>query len=135
VNETVPSPAIPSLNSSLVEAGFREPKEDSSLLNTVLESLIHFIKDNDQALKLPMFIGRKFIDRGESSRHSTSKIKVASQGRDFAWSRGLGVEVSPIKTRSNQKLQSQNTVPINDFNPTPSESGPLRAVKPLFREK
>jgi hypothetical protein len=135
VNETVPSPAIPSLNSSLVEVGFREPEEDSSSLNTVLESLIPFIKDNDQALKLPMFIGRKCIDRGESSGQSTSKIKVASQGRDFAWSRGLGVEVSPIKTRSNQKLQSQNTVLINDSNPSSSESGPLRAVKALDREK
>jgi hypothetical protein len=87
-----------------VEAGFREPEEETSSLNTVLESLIPFIKDNDQALKLPTYMGRKCIDRGESSGKNTSKNKLASQGRDFAWSRGLGVEISPIKTRSNQKI-------------------------------
>jgi hypothetical protein len=51
----------------MVEPGFKEPEEELSSLNTILESLIPFIKDNDQALKLPTFIERKRIDRGESS--------------------------------------------------------------------
>jgi len=77
-NETLPSPTLPAINISMVEAGFRELEEKTSSLNTVLESLIPFIKDNDQALKLPTFIGRKRIERGESSGQNTSKIKSTS---------------------------------------------------------
>jgi hypothetical protein len=54
-------------------------------------------------------------------------------GKDFAWSRGLGLEYSPIKTRSAHKksfVESQASIPV-----TSMDCGALRACKALVREK
>jgi hypothetical protein len=104
-------------------------------LNTVLESLIPFIKDNKEAIKLPTFLGRKCLDPVESSEATSSKIKPAREGKDFAWSRGLGVEISPIKMRSCRKKLSHNSVKISESAPSSSDIGPLRALKALARAK
>jgi hypothetical protein len=53
--------------------------------------------------------------------------------KDFVWSRGLGFETSPIKTRSARKKQNKETmsiVPINFI-----DCGALRACKALARAK
>jgi len=50
---TLHFPTLPALNAPLVEASFKEPEEESCSLHSILDSLVPFIKDNDQALKLP----------------------------------------------------------------------------------
>jgi hypothetical protein len=60
------NPPLLVLNESLLEPGFRELEEDETSLNTVLESLISFIRDNKEAIKLPTFLGRKCLNPVES---------------------------------------------------------------------
>ena len=57
-----------------------------------------------------------------------------SQGNAMAWSRGIGVELSPLKTRSPRKKSRQCSVPVT--NPaTTSDSGLLRGMKALAKAK
>jgi hypothetical protein len=129
------SPTIPVVVESRVEPGYRESEENAHSLNLVLESMIPFLKDNDDAIKLPTFVGRNCIDLAESSEAASSKTKLERQGREFAWSRGIGTEISPIKTRSCRKLLTQNSVKITETTPSSSDTGPLRALKALARSK
>lgn len=79
-----PSPSLQVLIELGVETGYRDTEEDEHSLNTVLESMILFIKDNDKAIKIPTFVGRKCIDLAESSEVDRSKNKMGRQGREFA---------------------------------------------------
>jgi hypothetical protein len=55
-------------------------------------------------------------------------------GKEYAWSRGLGVETSPIKTRSSRKKSTLATVdPSGQISST--DGGALRALKALARKK
>jgi len=129
------SPSLPVFVESGVELRYRESKEDDHSLNLVMESMIPFIKDNDDAITLPTFVGRKCIDTAESSEAAISKLKIERQGREFAWSRGIGTEISPIKTRSCQNLLTQNSVKIIETTPSTSDIGPLRELKALVSAK
>jgi hypothetical protein len=57
------------------------------------------------------------------------------EGKDFAWSRGIGLELSPIKTRSCRKKLSQAVVKTTKIDSYSNDNGPLRAMKALAREK
>jgi hypothetical protein len=71
---------------------------DSSI-NIVLDSLLPHLQGTE-AIKLPTFWGNSLLSTSDSAETSSSKHLSGVKGKDFAWSRGLGVEVSPIKTRS-----------------------------------
>jgi hypothetical protein len=129
------SPTLLDGSASPLEAGEREPEETESTIHSIPDSLIPCKKISDQAIILPTYIGRSCIDRGESSGITNSKNKQTSQGREYTWSRGLGAEISPIKTRSARKNLIQSTVKISESTPSSSDTGPLRAVKALVREK
>jgi hypothetical protein len=57
------------------------------------------------------------------------------QGKRPAWSRGLGYEISPIKTRSaHKKLGNQPSTSVGTLS-TNLELGVLRGMKSLARKK
>jgi hypothetical protein len=56
-------------------------------------------------------------------------------GKDYAWSRGLGYEFSPIKTRSARKKVGTNTTFSAQQLSFNSEHGALRGMKSLARAK
>jgi hypothetical protein len=89
---------------------------------------------------LPIW-GRGYLSRGILEATS-SKVSSGREGKSFAWSRGIGVEISPIKTRSCRKKLSQpvkrlqRLLPIiSETNPSTNDIGPLRAMKALARSK
>jgi len=57
------------------------------------------------------------------------------KGKDYAWSCGLGVEISPIKTRSSCKKAKGGIVSSEGKDITTADSGALRELKALARVK
>jgi hypothetical protein len=114
----------------------RESEENDSSLSVVLDSLLPFIRDNKSIVPLPVYLG-KFVydDPIGGGKANTSGTRVEGTGKEFAWSRGLGIEHSPIKTRSSRKKLAGVTNQTCDIDPSATDCGALRAMKALAREK
>ena len=135
LSEQARIPPLALLADPLMEPSFREPEENESTLNNVLDSLIPFLKDNEEAIKLPIFKGKAPLSPSSLAKTSTSNLK-SKKARDFAWSRGLSIELSPLKTRSTRKKLAQSSIPlIETITPSSSETRPLRALKALASAK
>jgi hypothetical protein len=66
---TVPSPSdhtlgspCPPIGVSSSPPGYREPKEDETSLNAVLDSLLPFIRDQNSTVQLPVYLGKSVLD-------------------------------------------------------------------------
>jgi hypothetical protein len=81
-----------------------------------------------------MFRGKEQIrpatERGSSSTFTTDKDSSA-----LAWSRGLGVELSPLQTRSSRKKKEIEISQIASTDLPTQEGKALRALKALARTK
>jgi hypothetical protein len=115
--------------------GYREPEEDDPTVSAVLDSFLPFLRGSKALVPIPTFLGKKPIELGvESGQASTSGISVAKGGKEFAWSWGLGIELSPVKTHSARKKSS--TELKDDYAPIlPSDGKALRDLKALARTK
>jgi hypothetical protein len=89
VSSHTPSPSV--VVEPFLEPDFREPEEDENSFSTILDSLIPFIRDNKEAIKLPIFLGKRALDIAGSSEDTSLKTKSAREGKDIAWSRGIGL--------------------------------------------
>jgi hypothetical protein len=93
--------ASPTPVESVPIPGCRESEEDDTSLSAVLDSLIPYLRDNNPPTKLPTYFGNAIFDpstiTGEISTTTTILVETT---KDYSWSRGLGIEYSPIKTRS-----------------------------------
>jgi hypothetical protein len=118
----------------MVPPGFGQSDEvDSNLLDALTSSTsLTLLPENTPQLSI--YRGKELIrpaaEVGSSTSHNPEKAVKA-----FAWSRGIGTELSPLQTRSSRKqkelLNSVQNVP--DF---PSQEGKaLRALKALARSK
>jgi hypothetical protein len=79
------------------------------------------------------------LEAYHGSLHSVPGVNVTGQrddkGETLAWSWGLGLEVSPIKTRSaHKRLGLASTTGVQNLVPT-LDMGVLRGMKSLTREK
>jgi hypothetical protein len=61
------------------------------------------------------------LGKGEASCSRSSDVKA---GKEYAWSRGLGIEHSPIKTRSARKKSTLDSS-IVLYHTLPPKVGPL----------
>jgi hypothetical protein len=111
--------------------GYREPKEDDTSLSVVLDSLIPFIRDPNSLFKLPVYLGNFVLDSANCDGEAISSCpRAEGAGKEFTWSRGLGIEYSSVKTRSARKKSAVSST--LEFNSRPStDSGALRAMKAL----
>jgi hypothetical protein len=125
-----PSSPVPQNSSSVFEPGFREAEEGDSSLLEVLDSLIPFIKDKSSSIKLPTFMGKAIHNASGDLEASTSKVKSGKEGKEYAWSRGLGIELSPLKTRSTRKKQALFFHKLKLRSLPPPIVGLLEHVKP-----
>jgi hypothetical protein len=66
---------------------------------------------------IPTYQGRSVVRRiGPIGDSSSIEWNGEGSGKEFSWSRGLGFEISPIKTRSaRKKAESVSTTPIFAF--------------------
>jgi hypothetical protein len=84
--------------------GCRESEIDDEALLAAFDSLIPPARENDPHIPIPVFLGKEIVsETPDGERASSSKPNTDGKGKEFAWSRGLGVEISPIKTRSSRK--------------------------------
>jgi hypothetical protein len=116
--------------------GYQESKEGDSSLSAILDSLIPYLRDNSDPNPLLTFFGNKVVDptsfKGDLGEVSLPK---AEPTKAYAWSRGLRIEYSPVKMRISRKNLQSFVTPSSVVDPSTSNSGELRAVKSLAREK
>jgi hypothetical protein len=82
-----------------------------------------------------MYLGNSILNPSDSMGESSNSLpQIASVGKEFAWSRGIGIDYSPIKTRSARK-KANVEVPSTTDSTLSTDSGALRAVKAPARAK
>jgi hypothetical protein len=133
-NHSLGSPCL-QVGVSSSPLGYREPNNDETSVTTFLDSLLPFIHDQNSTVQLHVYLGKYVInpstDDGEAS---SSHYLVEGAGKEFAWSRVLGIEHSLVKTRSAWKKSA--TFSSLENNPRiATDGGALRALKALSREK
>jgi hypothetical protein len=117
--------------------GCREFELGDSDLGIFLESLVPSIKEVQSPINLPTYKGRSVYHRPkpDGGVGSLGTI-VGATGKEFMWSKGLGMETSPIKTRSARKNKEASRLIFEGSNlPVIIELGVLRGLKSLAREK
>jgi len=62
-------------------------------------------------------------------------VAEASSGKNIAWSQGLGLKLSPIKTRSARKKSGTNPSIPTTSSHSSIEQGALRGIESLTRAK
>jgi hypothetical protein len=73
---------------------------------------------------------------GSSTEGASTPQLSSTNQRSFAWSRGLGIELSPLQTRSSRKKKEDlNTLQSTSADISLSEKAPLRALKAKARSK
>jgi len=104
-------------------------------MDFVNDSLITTFRETTSLVPLQTYWGSEpFVDSG-CVKEKEQCSKEECQGKSHAWSRGLGYEISPIKTRSAcKKLGHQPTSSDRSFS-TNLDLGALRGMKSLAREK
>jgi hypothetical protein len=128
------STSLDSEASLQVLPGYREAEEDEAYLSDLLNSSSSrpFIPGNSS--QLPIFRGKELID--PSSKTDTSNTLLTDKDRkDFAWSRGLGTELSPLQTRSSRKKKEISSIQPKVTVIPPMDGKALRALKALARSK
>jgi hypothetical protein len=104
-------------------------------LDSVIDTLIPSLRETTSPIPLQTFWGTKvFVNSGCDIRREPNS-EGEDQGRKLAWSRGLGSEVSPIKTRSARKKQELCLSTIEQPSTTTLDLGALRGMKSLARDK
>ena len=84
---------------------------------------------------IPTFQGRSPIIRESSDLPISSPHVNTSDttGIDYSWSHGLGLENSPIKTRSARRKATTSFTLPNNYSIDSSDLGVLRGIKSLAR--
>jgi len=114
----------------------REPKLDDEALLEFFDSLIPTGRGINTSVSLPLFLGKAVLNEALDGECASSlKNTNISKDEEFVWSRGLGIEVSPIKTRSSRKKRIGGISNSEVKESATMDSGALRALKALARSK
>jgi hypothetical protein len=125
-------PAGPILPTSL---GIRVSEVEKRSVLTAIDSLDPTLKIISNAENIPIFQGKaKFIQDSQPGASSSNSVAVIEE-RDHVRSRGLGIDFSPLKTRSGRKKLAQGLPHFPATSDLPPDNGPLRALKALARSK
>jgi hypothetical protein len=116
--------------------GYQELEEGDSSLSAILDSLIPYLRDNSDPTPLPNFFGNRVMDP-TSFKGDLGEVSLleAQPTKAYAWSHGLRIEYSLVKMRSSGKNLQPFVTPSSVVDPSTSNSGELRVVKALSREK
>jgi hypothetical protein len=127
----------PLLDGDNLLLGCRESELGDSDLGIVLESLVPSIKEVQSPINLPIYRGRSVYHRPEPDGGSgSSGTLVGATGKEYTWSKGLGMETSPIKTRSaRKKKEASRLISEGSHLSVINEFGALRGLKALARAK
>jgi hypothetical protein len=91
-------------------SGYRELEIGDSSLSVVLDSLVPNYRETRSPTPLPIYQGRSVIERkGHVGEASLVEFRGEGSGKEYTWSRGLGIEFSLVKTRSARKKAEADT--------------------------
>jgi len=114
------------------------PQQSSAFtpnLDAVIDALLPSLRDSDNPIPIPIYQGWDLLQILPSFvPECSSSGKGEQKEKSLAWSRGLGFELSPIKTRSVHKKAIQSTVVQQNLDST-HDLGALRGMKALARAK
>jgi len=123
-------------NTSEILPGCRDSYEHESSLSEVLDSLLPFLRDHQSIVPLLVYMGKVVYKVSNSGDFLvTTGPRIEESGKEFAWSRGLGIEHSPLKTRSSRKKLVGVESTSGDTGFSTNDSGALRVMKALARDK
>jgi hypothetical protein len=115
----VTNPVLPEIllaEGSPLLPGYGEPAASEHSLDRMLSDLVPSYREVTSPVPIPTFLGKVVVVSGGPSDVATvSGSSEVSSGKDLAWSRGLGLELSPVKTRSARKKWVQ-TFPFRLIN-------------------
>jgi hypothetical protein len=121
---------------SVIVSGYSESTVSDSVLDRMLTDLITPLAKASNPLPLTTFVGNVPLDRQVDLGVSEApKLSGSSIVADPAWSRGLGFEVSPIKTRSARRKAGACSYTPDNLPVTSSDQRALRGMKSLARDK
>ena len=106
-------------------------------IGEVLETLVPSYREALSPIQLPTFLGRTVYHRPVSEGGSRQSGPTGeTSGKEYTWSKGLGLEISPIKTRSARKRKEELVhLFAKSHLPIICENKALRGMKDLAREK
>jgi hypothetical protein len=117
-------------------SGYRENEPGDCTLGETLDSLVPLLREVDVFVPLSTFQGKNFVTLpGSTELTGQSGNRFGGVGTSYAWSRGLGFETSPIKTRSTRKKATLSVDTPDPPTTTVTDSGALRGMKALARAK
>jgi hypothetical protein len=120
---------------SFLPPGYGEP-ELSEVLWIRLCQVWYPIREVDSPVHLPIFSNRAEVADGvQGTSGSDLPISETTKDKSYAWSRGLGLELSPIKTRSARKRAGPTLPTASTSIPSTCDLGALRGLKSLARAK
>jgi hypothetical protein len=104
-------------------------------LNKIMSS-IGIVREVVSPVHFPIFSNRDEVtDGAQGSSVSNLSIPANSKEKSFAWSRGLGMELSLIKTRSAWKRAGPTPSTATISIMSTGDLGALRGLKALARAK
>ena len=105
-------------------------------MGAILDTLVPTYRETLSPTPIPTYQGRSVVRRvGSVGDTGTFERSGEGSGKEFTWSRGLGMDISPIKTRSARKKEvSDYTTPVT-LTTNNTDNGALRSMKSLAREK
>jgi hypothetical protein len=106
------------------------------VLENVITSLVLTYRKATSPIPLPRYLGLESIQREvECGAVVVTTSLGEGSGKDLTWMWGLGLEVSPIKTRSDQKKLGQTPSVVDQDLVSAHDLGELRGMKALARAK
>jgi hypothetical protein len=119
----------------MLPSGYTKPIDSDPTLEATISSLISPINVLSEPRSIPTYLGRDLIPEISSMEASTSsKFEKPDTGKEQTWSRGLGLELSPLKTRSARE-KNGSTFSSSVSLSTDQDQGALRGMKSLARVK
>jgi hypothetical protein len=106
------------------------------VLENVITSLVPTYREATSPIPLPTYLGLESI-HGEvecGAAEVTTSLGEGS-GKDLTWAQGLGLELSPIKTRSARKKMGKTPSVVDQHLASTHDLGALRGMKSLARDK
>jgi hypothetical protein len=120
---------------SIIVPGFVEPTISNHSLDKMISSLVPSINGNFGSLPIPTYLGKDLVTSSSSKGGSSVTSGVGTDpGKDPTWSRGLGLELSPIKTRSARK-KAGSVGSSSAIQSVVLDQGALRGMKSLAQAK
>jgi hypothetical protein len=112
-----------------------------SFVGVVLDYLLPSLKELPEPLALLNFLGNTVVSNAFTEGPQNIYVSLtrvgprASVGKGFAWSRGLGCEISPIKTQSARKRDEFVSLDSDSVSTSVTDFGALRGIKALACKK